>query len=123
MTAIGAILEQLNLFTSVGTALSILRSFRIIRVMRLIRSARSLRLIFETFVITLPELANIGGLLTIILFMYGVMGMNLYAYIKRGNGITEQANFSSLLNSLFILFKCSTGENWNEVMADLSRSI
>lgn len=58
--------------------------------MRLIRSARSLRIIFETFIITIPELANIGGLLSnyfiylaIFLFMYAVLGMNLYPYIKR----------------------------------------
>ena len=105
----------MNLFTSVGTAISVLRSFRIIRVMRLIRQARSLRIIFETFIVTLPELVSIIALLTIVIYMYGVLGYNLYPYLKRGDGINSDYNFSSLLGSLFILFRTSTGENWNVI--------
>lgn len=122
MTLFGVLMEQLNLFTSVGTAISVLRSFRITRIMRLIRSARSLRIIFETFIVTLPQMAIIGGLLTIILFMYAVLGLNLYPYLKRNQGITADANFTTLLTSFFTLFKSSTGESWDVVLADTTRS-
>ena len=66
---------------------------------------------FATFFITLPALANIGGLLAIILFMFSVLGMNLYPFLKRGtNGISNDVNFSSFSNAFFTLFKSSTGE-------------
>lgn len=48
--------------------------------------------------------------------------MNLFPYVKRGDGITENANFSSFGVSLFTLFKCSTGEDWNIVMMDSART-
>jgi hypothetical protein len=79
---------------------------------------------FTTFIVSLPALANIGGLLAIVLFMFSVLGMNLYAYLKRtGTGITADVNFSSFLNSFFTLFKCSTGESWNMILADSVRNI
>ena len=58
-------------------AITILRSFRILRLLRLIKRGKSLQLIFNTFVITLHSLANIGGLLLLFIFMYSIMGMIL----------------------------------------------
>jgi hypothetical protein len=49
--------------------------------------------------------------------------MNLFAYTKPARGITSDANFTSFLKSFFILYRSSTGENWNDVQADLTRSI
>lgn len=49
--------------------------------------------------------------------------MNLYPYIKYGDGITDFSNFQSFGKSLFTLFKSSTGEDWNLIMADASRTI
>lgn len=56
------------------------------------------------------------------LFIFAVVFMNLFPYVKRGDGITENANFSSFGVSLFTLFKCSTGEDWNIVMMDSART-
>jgi hypothetical protein len=47
--------------------------------------------------------------------------MNLFAYIRHNQGLTDDANFMTFWNSFFLLFKSSTGENWNYVMADLVR--
>jgi hypothetical protein len=54
---------------------TILRSFRILRVARLIKRAKSLHLIFSTFVISLPGMANIGGLLLLLLYLYSIIGV------------------------------------------------
>lgn len=56
------------------------------------------------------------------IFIGAIIFMNLFPYVKRGAGITENANFSSFGVSLFTLFKCSTGEDWNLVMMDAARS-
>jgi len=65
---------------------------------------------------------SVGGLLGIMLFIFAVVFMNLFPYVKRGEGVTENSNFSSFGVSLFTLFKCSTGEDWNLVMMDTARS-
>ncbi|CAD8045308.1 unnamed protein product [Paramecium primaurelia] len=122
LTILGVILEQSNVLNNVGTATSILRTFRIFRVLRLIKSAKNLRIIFGTFLVTLPGLVSVGGLLGIMLFIFAVVFMNLFPYVKRGEGITENSNFSSFGVSLFTLFKCSTGEDWNLVMMDTART-
>ncbi|CAK91591.1 unnamed protein product (macronuclear) [Paramecium tetraurelia] len=122
LTILGVILEQSNVLSNVGTATSILRTFRIFRVLRLIKSAKNLRIIFGTFLITLPGLVSVGGLLGIMLFIFAIIFMNLFPYVKRGEGVTENSNFSSFGVSLFTLFKCSTGEDWNLVMMDTART-
>ncbi|CAD8071678.1 unnamed protein product [Paramecium sonneborni] len=122
LTLLGVILEQSDVLSNVGTATSILRTFRIFRVLRLIKSAKNLRIIFGTFLVTLPGLVSVGGLLGIMLFIFAVIFMNLFPYVKRGEGVTDNSNFSSFGVSLFTLFKCSTGEDWNLVMMDIARS-
>ena len=70
-----------TLFTSanLGAATTFLRAFKIARMLRLIRKAKSLMVIFETLVITLPELANVAGLLFLFIFIYAILGVQLFA--------------------------------------------
>jgi hypothetical protein len=122
LTLIGIILESLNVVENIGSTTSIIRTFRIARVLRLVKRAKSLRMMFTTFIITVPALANIGGLLFLVLFLYSVLGMNLFSYVKpSGDGLGEKANFMGFLRSFFTLFKCSTGESWNLILADITR--
>lgn len=116
LTIVGVILEQSKVLGNVGTATSVLRTFRIFRVLRLVKSAKNLRIIFGTFLITLPGLMSIGALLLIMLFIFAVVFMNLFPYVKFGEGIDAFSNFSSFGKSAFTLFKSSTGEDWNLVM-------
>lgn len=53
-------------------------------------------MIFNTFIITIPALVNIGALLTLVLFLFSVLGMNLFSFIKYNAstmGINEKSNF------------------------------
>ena len=66
---------------------TLLRSFRILRIIRLLnKSGRSLKMIFNTFVITLQQLVNVGALLLLFIYMYAVVGMILFGGIMR-NGL------------------------------------
>lgn len=122
LTLIGVILEQASIISNLGSATSIIRTFRIARVLKLIKRAKSLRMMFATFILTLPALANIGGLLFLVLFLYSVLGMNLFNYVwQHEEGLTNKANFDGFLNSFFILFKCSTGESWNLILAHITK--
>ena len=79
LTLISNIVEVIG-FNFIGTEASILRIFRLGRLLRLVSRASYFRMIFTTFIITLPSLAYIGLLLLIILFIYSVLGMESFAF-------------------------------------------
>jgi len=112
----------ISIFISANTSLeikgviTILRSFRILRLLRLIKRGNSLRLIFNTFVITLHSLANIGGLLLLFIFMYSILGMILFGTVKRNGPLNDYINFENFNNAYLTLFVVATGDSWNLIM-------
>lgn len=106
---------------NLGSSTSVIRTFRVGRVLRLINKAQSLRAIFNTIVITVPAMANIGGLLVLTLFVFSVLGINLFPFIKLQSTLNSDSNFQDFGTSFITLLKISTGENWNILMKDASR--
>jgi len=68
-----------------------LRSFRLARIVRLVKSAPALREIFGTLYFTAVGLLNVFGLLFLLLFVYSVMGMQLFACVHRSIAAPQQA--------------------------------
>lgn len=116
------ILLVLSIKLDVGPQTTIIRAFRISRILRLVKRAKSLNIIFETFIVTIPALVNVGGLLLLFLYLYSVLGVSLFAEIKLQSELNENANFQNFFNSFLTLFRASTGEAWNGIMHDLNRS-
>lgn len=58
--------------------LNLLRIFRIARVFRLIPKAKGLRTMFQTLLVSLPALGNVGSVLFLFFFIFAIMGMNLF---------------------------------------------
>lgn len=71
----------LKIFTSVTVlaTTTVIRTFRICRVFRLIKRAKQLNAIFNAIIITLPALGNLGCLLLLFIYLFAVMGINLFA--------------------------------------------
>lgn len=61
--------------SSAGSKTTLLRTFKVVRIFRLINRAKVLRLIVDTFIITLPSFANVGGLLLLIIYVYSILGV------------------------------------------------
>lgn len=117
---VGAFIEAFTTL-SVGVQTTILRAFRISRMLRLVKRAKSLNIIFETFLITIPALANIGGLLLLLLYLYSIIGVSLFAPVKLQTYYNRHANFKTFSTSFLTLFRASTGESWNDIMHDITR--
>jgi hypothetical protein len=109
-------INDAELASSISSIISLLRIGRLVRLVRLVKS---LRLIVNSIVTALPGILNTGGLLLLLYFVYAVIGMNLYGLIGFQGELNEHANFRSLGNSMLLLFRFSTGENWNGFMWDL----
>jgi hypothetical protein len=57
----------------------------------------------------LPASFNIGILLFLIMFIYSVIGMNLFMNNKLVNGVTETESFQTFGKSMTTLFRIATG--------------
>jgi hypothetical protein len=96
--------------------LRVLRIFRIMRMLALVKRAKEVRVLLETLWYSLPSLANIGALFILIFFIYAVLGMQLFALVKRQRGLTDDTNFETFLNSFLFLVQLTTMDNWGIVM-------
>ena len=67
---------------------------------------------------SLGSLVNVAGLLSLLFFLYAVLGVDLFGRVQRGKCITDHANFESFHNAIILLFRMSTGEGWQCVMND-----
>jgi Ion transport protein len=93
ITSIGSVFLTNLSSVSLGGSTTIIRAIRITRIFKFIKSAKKLKLIFNTFIYTIPALANVGGLLLLLLYLYSILGINLYAEIMWNGAIDERLNF------------------------------
>ena len=87
----------------------------------MIKKAKSLKLMFTTFIVTLPALINVGGLLLLLLYVFAILGMNVFATVKLASPVNGHANFASFVNSFTTLIRMATGENWHYIAYSMSR--
>lgn len=98
--------------------LTSLRVFRIAKICRLLAKFKGLTNLFLAVVQALPTIMNVGAILFLLFFVYAILGVNMFGYVKRGEFLTERANFESFGVALLTVFRMSTGESWNGIMAD-----
>ena len=116
-----------------GIDSSFLRTFQLIRVLKVLRVSRVLRLIkalkgleklIQTLYWSFSALSHVL-LLTIIIFgTFALMGCYLYdgdksqIKIKNSYYTNDYFNFNNFYTSYLLIFRCSTGENWPNIMTE-----
>ena len=103
-----------------STTTSVVRSLRIGRMFKLFRNLKKLQIIFSTFLNTLSSLLNVGGLLILIMYIYAVIGISLFADVKVTAPMHSRLDFNGIFNAFITLFRVATGEGWNDLMDVLS---
>lgn len=98
------------------------RVMRVLRVTRLLKFAEGLQAIIQTIMFSIPSLANVFALLMLIFFMFAVAGNSLFREVRTGDVVDELKNFGNFLSAFILLFAVSTGEDWNKIMFDCSRT-
>nr|AUY61917.1 sodium channel Nav2 [Lethenteron camtschaticum] len=99
--------------------LRVFRVVRLVRLLRLIRSVGGIRKLIYTLVISLPALINIGLLLLLIMFMYGILGVSIFRDLPYRGSVTNMVNFETFANSMTLLFRLNTAGGWNDVMGSV----
>ncbi|XP_034184264.1 sodium voltage-gated channel paralytic isoform X2 [Osmia lignaria lignaria] len=103
--------------------LSVLRSFRLLRVFKLAKSWPTLNLLISIMGRTVGALGNLTFVLCIIIFIFAVMGMQLFGknytdHVDRfPDGDLPRWNFTDFMHSFMIVFRVLCGE-WIESMWD-----
>ncbi|XP_076621079.1 sodium voltage-gated channel paralytic isoform X24 [Colletes latitarsis] len=103
--------------------LSVLRSFRLLRVFKLAKSWPTLNLLISIMGRTVGALGNLTFVLCIIIFIFAVMGMQLFGKNYTDNvdrfpdGELPRWNFTDFMHSFMIVFRVLCGE-WIESMWD-----
>lgn len=110
-----------ELLDSYGLSMSSIQSFRIFRTFKLFNQYKGLKTVMSTLEASLSSLAQIGGLIILVLFVYSIIGMNAFSYVKMQNNISVDANFQSFKIASMTLLRISTGEGWAELMSDFAR--
>jgi len=86
--------------------------------LKIVKRAKGLKTLFNTMLTSLPSMANISSLMFLLFFVYAIIGITLFGATRYNEFYTEDANFRNFPVALLLLFRMSTGENWNEVMGD-----
>lgn len=99
--------------------LRVVRVFRLGRLLRFFEGAKGVRMLLFALVKSLPGLVNIAMLLCLIIFIYAIIGMSSFGYVKKTNGITDVVNFETFGNSMLLLFRVGTAAGWNTILDPL----
>jgi len=101
-------------------AIMLIRIFRVLRVIRLMEGLDTAKRLVDTLILTLPGIINISVLLLLIIFIYAVLGMQLFAKTEYNANYSVHANFRTFQRSLLTLVRFATGEGWGNFMHDVS---
>ena len=92
-----------------GSLLAILRLLRLLRVLKLVKSLPQLEVIVNALLMGMSSIAYIGMILFLCFYVFAILGMILF----RDN---DPFHFGNLHISMFTLFRCSTLDDWSEIM-------
>ncbi|XP_050308218.1 sodium channel protein 60E [Anthonomus grandis grandis] len=117
---LGILMEDIMIdFPVSPTLLRVVRVFRIGRILRLIKAAKGIRKLLFALVVSLPALFNIGALLSLITFIYAIIGMFLFGHVRQQGALDDMVNFETFGRSMHLLFRLITSAGWNDVLESL----
>lgn len=100
--------------------LNFFRLFRALRLVKLLSKGERIRTLLWTFMKSFQALPYVGLLIVLLFFIYAVIGMQVFGSIQMDDdtAINRFNNFQTFPQAALVLFRSSTGENWQEIMND-----
>ncbi|KAF9115096.1 calcium channel protein [Mortierella sp. AM989] len=86
---------------------------------RLAQRIDSLQVLFRALTVALGSILNITAVFMIVFTVYAVMFREIFGMTRLGPSTTNLANFDSFGNTMLMLIRMTTGENWDFVMHDM----
>ncbi|KAI5107236.1 sodium channel protein type 2 subunit alpha, partial [Silurus meridionalis] len=119
LSIVGTFVSEVIKYLFSPTLIRVVRLARIGRILRLIKSAKGIRTLLFALMMSLPALFNIGLLLFLVMFIYAIVAMSQFAYVKKEAGIDDMFNFETFPNSMLCLFQITTSAGWDGLLAPI----
>ncbi|EQC33497.1 hypothetical protein SDRG_09006 [Saprolegnia diclina VS20] len=114
LTVVSILLPFFTKSLSLGTAITVVRVFRVGRALRLIKQAKTMKNLIDTLIVSLPAVINVTSLLMLLFYIYSALGVQFFAKVALDNQLIHKyQNFQNFFRALQALIGYSTGENWN----------
>uniref|UniRef100_A0A8C1N4Y7 Voltage-dependent L-type calcium channel subunit alpha n=1 Tax=Cyprinus carpio TaxID=7962 RepID=A0A8C1N4Y7_CYPCA len=111
-------LENDSLNCSARISITFFRLFRVMRLVKLLSRGEGIRTLLWTFIKSFQALPYVALLIAMLFFIYGVIGMQVFGKIAMvdGTSINRNNNFQTFPQAVLLLFRCATGEAWQQIM-------
>jgi hypothetical protein len=104
-----------------AVAVQAFRSFRILRVLMLMKASKTLQQLTYTLVLSVLPSINLCFLLGLMIFMYSIIGMQMFGQIPYGEFINKNDKFNDVFSSSRLLFQIATGQDFMNLVSELSQ--
>ncbi|EPY80994.1 hypothetical protein CB1_000767006 [Camelus ferus] len=113
-----AITEVNNSEESNRISITFFRLFRVMRLVKLLSRGEGIRTLLWTFIKSFQALPYVALLIAMLFFIYAVIGMQMFGKVamRDNNQINRNNNFQTFPQAVLLLFRCATGEAWQEIM-------
>uniref|UniRef100_A0A8C4IK82 Voltage-dependent L-type calcium channel subunit alpha n=1 Tax=Dicentrarchus labrax TaxID=13489 RepID=A0A8C4IK82_DICLA len=122
LIVVGSVLDiavsEFSVRESGKVSITFFRLFRVLRLVKLLSKGEGIRTLLWTFVKSLQALPYVGLLIAMIFFIYAVIGMQSFGKVAVDDNthINRNCNFQTFFMAVLVLFRCATGEQWQEIM-------
>uniref|UniRef100_A0A8C9X7N1 Voltage-dependent L-type calcium channel subunit alpha n=1 Tax=Sander lucioperca TaxID=283035 RepID=A0A8C9X7N1_SANLU len=101
-----------------SVSITFFRLFRVMRLVKLLNRSEGIRNLLWTFIKSFQALPHVALLIIMLFFIYAVIGMQIFGKVALVDGtqINRNNNFQTFPQAVLMLFRCATGEAWQEVM-------
>ncbi|NXW18127.1 CAC1D protein, partial [Circaetus pectoralis] len=110
--------ESGNSEDSARISITFFRLFRVMRLVKLLSRGEGIRTLLWTFIKSFQALPYVALLIAMLFFIYAVIGMQVFGKVamRDNNQINRNNNFQTFPQAVLLLFRCATGEAWQEIM-------
>ena len=103
---------------------AIVKGMQATRIYRIFKRIQSVKQIYDTLFHVLPTLLNMLLLIILILYMYAIVGMDIFSYLKPQSVLDGiDMHFRSFPISFFTLIRVASSESWFLIFSDAVRQI
>uniref|UniRef100_A0A8C1QGL7 Voltage-dependent L-type calcium channel subunit alpha n=1 Tax=Cyprinus carpio TaxID=7962 RepID=A0A8C1QGL7_CYPCA len=107
-----------NTEDSARISITFFRLFRVMRLVKLLSRGEGIRTLLWTFIKSFQALPYVALLIAMLFFIYAVIGMQMFGKIAMVDHtqINRNNNFQTFPQAVLLLFRCATGEAWQDIM-------
>lgn len=117
---IGSLIFIAPIFKRERTLITFIRTIKLFKIIMISKRLKSLRLFYLTITKTMMSLMNVGLLMILVIYIFAIIGVQLFAHVKLNGPMTSLYNFQTVPKALLTLYRIMTRDHWNELMEAVS---